>query len=119
MENSNKLPSVSLYSKYLNIASVKFNLTLDECRGRYGLFTNQQWQELLEEKMTIQQLAENIKSRMHTKKMTANQIIVAGVPKKKVYAVLQMGKNPPKHYTVQTLLEVLNAAKLELYEVAV
>lgn len=43
-----KLPPVSLYSKYLNIASFRFNLTLDECRNKYGLFTINQWESLLQ-----------------------------------------------------------------------
>lgn len=43
-----KLPNVSLYSKYLNIASLRFNLSIDECRDRYGLFTIQQWETLLQ-----------------------------------------------------------------------
>lgn len=43
-----KLPNVLLYSKYLNIASLRFNLSMDECRNRYGLFTIEQWESLLQ-----------------------------------------------------------------------
>jgi len=43
-----KLPNVSLYSKYLNIASMRFRLSLDECRNKYGLFTIEQWETLLQ-----------------------------------------------------------------------
>jgi len=43
-----KLPSVSLYSKYLNIASMRFRLSMDECRNKYGLFTIEQWESLLQ-----------------------------------------------------------------------
>lgn len=39
-----KIPPANLYSKYLNIASLRFNLTMDECRDKYGLFTIQQWE---------------------------------------------------------------------------
>lgn len=41
------LPTVEMYRKYLNIASFKFNLTLDECRDLYGMFTENQWLNLL------------------------------------------------------------------------
>ena len=44
--DKDKLPTTSLYSKYLNIASLRFNMTLDECRNKYGLFTVNQWEEL-------------------------------------------------------------------------
>ena len=43
-----KLPNISLYSKYLNIASLRFNLSMDECRSKYGLFTINQWESLLQ-----------------------------------------------------------------------
>ena len=43
-----KLPPVSLYSKYLNIASMRFRLSMDECRNKYGLFTINLWQSLLQ-----------------------------------------------------------------------
>jgi len=43
-----KLPNVSLYSKYLNIASMRFRLSMDECRDKYGLFTINQWETLLQ-----------------------------------------------------------------------
>lgn len=69
--------------------------------------------------MTVEQLAENIKSKMATKKLTAYRIIENGVARDKVYSVLQMGAKPKKNYTAATLFEVLKAAGLELYEVAV
>jgi len=46
MENNNYIPSVTNYTKYLNIASIRFNLTLDECRDKFGIYTNKQWMEL-------------------------------------------------------------------------
>jgi len=69
--------------------------------------------------MTVEELAENIKSKMATRKMTAYKIINKGVHRDKVYSVLQMGAKPKKNYTVATLFEVLEAAELKLYEVAV
>lgn len=46
MERNDFIPSASIYRKYLNMASIRYNLTLDECRDKYGLFTNNQWFEL-------------------------------------------------------------------------
>lgn len=37
------LPNVISYTKYLNIASIRLNLTLDRCRDKFGLYTNEQW----------------------------------------------------------------------------
>ena len=42
-----KLPPTMLYCKYLNIESMRFNLTLDECRDKFGLYTTEQWEQLL------------------------------------------------------------------------
>jgi hypothetical protein len=44
-----KLPRTEVYRKYLQIASIRFSLPLDECRNRYGLYTEKQWMELLTE----------------------------------------------------------------------
>jgi len=46
MEINKYLPSVANYSKYLNIASIRFSMSLDECRDKFGLFTNKQWFDL-------------------------------------------------------------------------
>ncbi len=46
MQADSKLPFGVAYLKYLNIASIRFNLTIDECRDKYGMFTNGQWSEL-------------------------------------------------------------------------
>ena len=47
MENNDYLPTVTVYTKLLNIASIRFSLSLDECTNKYGLFTNKKWVELL------------------------------------------------------------------------
>lgn len=49
MENINEdvLPGILLYRKYLNIASIRFNKTLDEIRDLYGLYTIKEWNDLL------------------------------------------------------------------------
>ena len=44
----NTIPTVADYRRYLNIASIRFNLTLDQCRDKYGLFTYKQWLELFD-----------------------------------------------------------------------
>lgn len=43
------LPSITTYAKYLNIASLRFNMTLDECRDAFGLYTEEQWINLFSE----------------------------------------------------------------------
>lgn len=45
--DKDKLPPIKLYSQYLQIASHRFGISLDECRTKYGLFTIKQWEELL------------------------------------------------------------------------
>lgn len=47
MKNNNYIPTVVVYTKLLNIASLRFSLSLDERRNKYGLFTNKQWINLL------------------------------------------------------------------------
>ena len=44
------LPTVETYRKLLNIASIRYNITLDECRNRFGLYTSNQWNEMLNQK---------------------------------------------------------------------
>jgi len=45
-EDSNSLPPVELYKQYLEVASFKFKLTINECRNKFGLYTMLQWEEL-------------------------------------------------------------------------
>lgn len=49
MIDKNILPPVSLYREYLNKACCKFNLSIDECRDRYGKFTIEEWNNLLKD----------------------------------------------------------------------
>lgn len=44
---SEKFPPTGLYAKFLNEAVTKFNITLDEARDKYGLYSIIQWEELL------------------------------------------------------------------------
>ena len=44
---SNFLPSIETYRKLLNIASIRYNMTIDQCRDKFGLFTEKQWSEYL------------------------------------------------------------------------
>lgn len=43
----NKLPSVSMYTKYLEDAVQKLGITKEEARNRFGLYTISQWEALL------------------------------------------------------------------------
>ena len=47
MKKQDMLPSCSDYSVLLNKAHLKFKITLDEARNKYGLYTYSQWNELL------------------------------------------------------------------------
>ena len=49
-----KLPPILLYSKYLQIASLRFNLGIDKCRDKFGLYTKGQWLRLFNQKKTKQ-----------------------------------------------------------------
>lgn len=50
MKNQSKdtLPPSGLYSKYLQIAATRFRMTIDECRDKYGLYTEAQWEALFD-----------------------------------------------------------------------
>lgn len=41
------LPSCHLYSRFLEIAEEKLNITKDEARSKYGLYTVAEWEKLL------------------------------------------------------------------------
>ena len=48
MENkSNYLPACEEYRRLLNIASIRFNLSMDQCRDKFGLYTALDWENLL------------------------------------------------------------------------
>lgn len=49
MNNQDKLPTVSQYTSFLSEAAKRFNLTINECRDRYGTYTIGEWQKLLSE----------------------------------------------------------------------
>lgn len=48
MLQSDKLPGVALYTKLLNTASIRYSMTLDQCRDKFGLFTEKQWYDYLQ-----------------------------------------------------------------------
>ena len=48
-----KLPPILLYRDYLNMASTRFNLTMDQCRDKYGLYTIEEWEDLFSRTKTI------------------------------------------------------------------
>ena len=41
------LPPTGLYIQYLSTASTKFNLSMNECRDKFGLYTIAEWEDLL------------------------------------------------------------------------
>lgn len=45
--NSDYLPNCSEYSKYIQIAMIKFGISAKEVRKQYGLYTTKQWINLL------------------------------------------------------------------------
>ena len=47
LTEKSKLPPANIYSEFLNIAANRFNLDLNEFRNRFGLFTVNQWEALL------------------------------------------------------------------------
>jgi len=46
-EHQKSLPCVHLYSRYLDIATEKLNISRDDARNKYGKYTVGQWEELL------------------------------------------------------------------------
>lgn len=42
------IPTVFDYANFLSIVCERFNITLNEARRRYGLYTYEQWNKLLE-----------------------------------------------------------------------
>ena len=45
--HQNSLPPIELYTKYLHEAVSKLKISINEARNRYGLYTTQQWESLL------------------------------------------------------------------------
>ena len=45
--DNNKLPTVSDYSRLLDIAQNKFGISREQARKKYGLYTIGQWKKLL------------------------------------------------------------------------
>jgi hypothetical protein len=46
-QHQSNLPGAHLYGRLLEIAEEKLKITKEEARKKYGLFTVQQWEELL------------------------------------------------------------------------
>jgi len=45
--HQNSLPSTHLYGRYLDFAVEKLNISKDEARNKYGLYTVREWEKLL------------------------------------------------------------------------
>jgi len=46
-KHQNSLPPCELYGRFLEIAVSKLNITIDEARSKYGLYTVKQWEQVL------------------------------------------------------------------------
>lgn len=46
-EQQVKLPPCELYARFLEIAVEKLKITIDEARSKYGQYTVQEWETLL------------------------------------------------------------------------
>lgn len=46
-QQQKSLPSCHLYGRFLEIAVEKFNITKDDARNKYGLYTVAEWERLL------------------------------------------------------------------------
>jgi len=45
--HQSKPPPIHLYGRFLEIAEEKLNISKEEARNKYGLYTIQQWETLL------------------------------------------------------------------------
>ena len=46
-QQQSSLPPCHLYGRFLEIATEKLNITKDEARNKYGLYTVAEWERLL------------------------------------------------------------------------
>jgi len=46
-KESKYLPPTGLYIQYLSTVSARFDLSMNECRDKFGLYTIAQWEDLL------------------------------------------------------------------------
>jgi len=46
-QHQNSLPACHLYGRFLEIAEEKLNITKEEARKKYGLYTVKEWETLL------------------------------------------------------------------------
>lgn len=46
-KHQSSIPSCHLYGRYLDMAVEKLNISKDEARDKYGLYTVAQWEQLL------------------------------------------------------------------------
>ena len=44
---SDKMPTIMDYKKLLDIASEKFNLSINQCRDKFGLYTYSEWKKTI------------------------------------------------------------------------
>ena len=46
-KHQENLPTIHLYSRFLEIAEEKLSISKDEARNKYGLYTVKEWETLL------------------------------------------------------------------------
>ena len=46
-QHQENLPTIHLYSRFLEIAEEKLSISKDEARNKYGLYTVKEWETLL------------------------------------------------------------------------
>ena len=52
-KNQKCLPTCALYRRFLELAMEQFNITINQARDKYGLYTVEQWEQLLKLKPTL------------------------------------------------------------------
>lgn len=61
------LPPTSIYIQYLSTASARFNLSMNECRDKFGLYTEKQWLDLLSAGTTTTKRLDNKSIKLNQK----------------------------------------------------
>lgn len=67
------------------------------------------------QKLTKELIANEINTRILKKNISSNDLINLGVSRQKLNSVLRNKKVFRENYTIDTFLEVLNAAEIDLY----
>ena len=80
----NKLPSCLDYDIFLNKAASKFNISTNEARDKYGLYTYEQWQKLLKKHYQNEKYRQKERFYPRLAVCTPNRAIIQRMPQKSV-----------------------------------